>query len=966
VNAVRLHGNRHFADTSLIDRLTVQAGDALEPGTPQASEALARVRDTLRRVYQDDGWTGTRIQAVATRVGPSQVDVLATISEGERLKVEFLDASLQPARPQPRGVPQGAERCVAPRARDLKAWTGVAIGQPYTERTIPDGNRKLTRMLRTLGFSGVRVAASFDPKSRRMNVAARYETCHLLRFFVRDAPQPGREGFKPLADSALLESLPFGDSGVFDATEADLARAQVRQFFESRGHLLADVVLDYRSREATDAAPSTGPAWAPDVAGVMSFLVTLGPRIEIRGIRFPGRHALSDEVLHKAVTTRPYDFFGDPGVLIPDQVVEDLDRLEKTYQDEGFRDFHFDGVKAVAGRVRETSTEGTDTVWSYYAGPERVFRVRRPPHPDGVYLEIPVVEGPRSVLGKVDVHGSKIVGPDDVRRAGLVRGGAFAAPRLADGLSRLQRRLAQSGFLVAEVRATCRGTDPEVPAGDCTAERMASRVVDLSLEVVDGPVTGVGGVFVDGTRRTRDSIVTRDFPAPGDPYDLGKVAEAVRRLKDLGVFSSVQLTAIGADETPPRKDVGLVVATREARSRFLDFGGGFETLNRSLGVPGYFTSPLTTSIALQDRTTTSFGRALGLQIPDVLVTAEARYTDQNFLGTATRLYLPIKYGLSATAWDRYASFTPTYVDPRFFAKGLTFRFTPFGVYDRATTALDLIETGAEFALSKELVKRFYGSVTLEIAGVKSRNPSVTDVYSPFRLETKVIPSLTFDRLDHPINPKKGLFLLGSLAYINALDLVAGSIDNFLKWEVVGKFFVSARNLVTFALYLHYGASMSFGGAARLPDEERFTLGGNRGIRGFGDDAVAQYRPDGSLRLDTVVNDKGVVTRQKPYGGDVVLSATAEMRFPLVPKLGLDAAIFYDIGALAEHMLDLNPASVRQSVGAGLRLLVGGTIPIRLDYGLILGRRCKYVDAVTGACTQIEEIGNIHFGVLYTF
>ena len=42
------------------------------------------------------------------------------------------------------------------------------------------------------------------------------------------------------------------------------------------------------------------------------------------------------------------------------------------------------------------------------------------------------------------------------------------------------------------------------------------------------------------------------------------------------------------------------------------------------------------------------------------------------------------------------------------------------------------------------------------------------------------------------------------------------------------------------------------------------------------------------------------------------------------------------------------------------------VPLRLDYGIILDRRCKDVDPRTGKCSKREEFGNIHFGVLYTF
>lgn len=98
----------------------------------------------------------------------------------------------------------------------------------------------------------------------------------------------------------------------------------------------------------------------------------------------------------------------------------------------------------------------------------------------------------------------------------------------------------------------------------------------------------------------------------------------------------------------------------------------------------------------------------------------------------------------------------------------------------------------------------------------------------------------------------------------------------------------------------------------------------------------------------------------------MLAGSLELRFPLIASLHLNGAVFYDTGALAEDFQDLHGRSFRHGAGIGIRWMIGGAVPLRLDYGFILDRRCKDVDATTGACVRREEIGNIHFGVLYTF
>ncbi len=954
---VRFFGHRHFDEPALLDRLPVEPGDPLDPEGRRTEDLLERVRDAVKRTYAEEGFHATDVDLALTPVGQDLVDLHVTVREGERLKVALVEASLGPAQSAGDWAGPREWACPVVRARDLRSWAGVSPGDAYTDRTIPTAVQNLQRALRAIGFSGVRVTANLDRESRRLVLAASYTSCYLIRFFARDRDAPGRLGFKPLEDPGLIRVLPFADSGVFDLTEASLGREQVRQYLEDRGFLFADVVLDYRAFRS----PQDRPAWVgPDVGGIIAYFVTTNRRREIRTIRFPGHRGLDESRLREVMVTRAYDFFGDPGAVLPDQVFEDLDRIRDLYRREGYAGMRFEWAGEGGVRRREVRVEGRETVYTYVDG-DRAFRVRTLPSTDGVVLEIGVREGEPQRLGQVRARGVTVFPVEGLLRdLDLADGRPFSPARLADAARDLRRRYANEGYLAAKVRFACRGHDPDVPEEGCSVDRVASRRVDLGVEVVEGPRTRVLGVVVDGLQRAREDVVRREFPGPGEPYRVDRVAQAVRTLKNYGVFRSVQVRAVGADEQPPREEVVLVVTCREARSRFVDLAGGFETLNRSGEFPGYLTSPLATTLTVQDRTTTGFGRAVGLQIPDILLTGEVRYTDLNFLGRAKRLYLPVKYGISATAWDRYAAFTPTYVDPRFLARGLSFRATPFVIYDRATTRLDLFQVGAEFAVSKEVLPRLFGGLTYEVAEVTSRDPETETAYSPFRLENKVVPTLTYDRLDHPINPRRGGIIQASLSYINAI--VGGDARNYLKFEATAKGFYTVRNFLTFALMGRYGTSRSFAGAGILPQEERFTLGGNRGVRGFANDAIAQYHPDGSLRLWRLPDG----TLRKSYGGDIVVSGSAEVRFPLVRRINLYAAVFYDVGALADRVAEISVASFRHSVGFGVRYLLGEAIPIRLDYGLILDRRCRDVDPQTGLCVQKEEIGNIHFGLLYSF
>lgn len=991
ITKISFKGNKHFWDSSLAEKMSLRVGDPFDKDSVSDIEYLRSQENVIRKEYQKDGFVGTQVMIDVLPVDDFSVALRITVKEGPRVRLKDVKVQMRrvgrsrapagdtgPVSPSAAGRQGGAvESCPIIRHSDLVSWSGVKRGSPLTEQTVTEISRALVAKLRQIGYAGVKVNPVFDEKTGVMDIDVSWDSCWLIRMFVRDEYAEGRTGFKPLESSEILDVLSFDESGIFDFSEASRGRAEIHQFYEDRGYLFSDVVLDYRARSRMAGASRDD--FADGVSGRVTYFVTKGGKAEIRDIRITGNKSVPKSDIIAVMSTRPYDFFGGAGAVMPGQIAIDLEKVRNLYHERGFPEMKYNGTTSDGYQVTSgTDGEGNEVI--HYAGVDSAFDVAVIAETEGVYLNISIDEGMRTSVGTVLVDGNDFLSVSDVMSLiGLRQGQAFSPFLLDRGLRELARRYAREGFLNASVTLSCAGANPDVPIQECDPVKVRSEVVDLFIDVDEGYRTIVGEVFVEGAKKTRKSVILKDFPKSGDPYDVEKVSAAIRYLNNLGIFESVRVDVVGADEKPPRDRVGLVIRVREAKSKFIDIALGLEKLDstRATDMPPAVSSILTNTVAISDITNTGFGRSLGLNLPDILMTLEVRYTDTNFLGYGKRLYLPLKYGLSFTAWDRYASFTPTYFDPNFFAKGLSFRVTPYAEYDRATKALDRIQFGAEIAISKEFVPRLFGALSFDTGVIKTRDPSQSSSYDDWRYENKLIPSLTWDGLDHPINPTKGFYAQASLSYINAV-----SEGNYLKYEFTGKAFFSIRNWVTFGLTARLGGSHSFSASGDLPIEERYTLGGNRGLRGFSTDGVGQYNADGSLKLgqfqepmynengepvlDELGNQAMKTTWYRPFGGDVVISGSFEVRFPIIRKVDLFGAAFYDFGALAETFEDLNGASFRHSVGVGLRYMLAGVVPIRLDYGIILDRRCKTIDPSTGQCASKEEFGNIHFGILYTF
>ena len=225
----------------------------------------------------------------------------------------------------------------------------------------------------------------------------------------------------------------------------------------------------------------------------------------------------------------------------------------------------------------------------------------------------------------------------------------------------------------------------------------------------------------------------------------------------------------------------------------------------------------------------------------------------------------------------------------------------------------------------------------------------------------------WDTQDNPLNPTRGFALAASAGYILEIDreTVANErktvLNDFIKWEASAEGAHETRLGPVLAGMIHYGGSLGEG-TSLLPPNERFTLGGTTGMRGFADHAVGRYASDGTLALD-------LVDIEQLGGGNVVLNGSLEVRFPLIRQAGVWMGAFVDAGVLGRTHSDLHPKAVRASSGVGLRYLIGNQIPVRLDWGFILGEtRCLQwrADAPGGTCEMREEDSAFHFDLLYPF
>jgi outer membrane protein assembly factor BamA len=1032
VRRVDFKGNDALFTDELRQKLVVRPGDVLDPATPTGQNALDRQREAIFALYQRNGYDHAKVQVSAQPAGPGEVNVVVQIDEGGRQRVTDLEVRIQA--PPPPSDAEEAAGLVCPHVsdKDVRDASQLETVEVFSRRLGNMARNEIQRLLRRKGYGEPRIDVSVAPGEKTVRLDVRPGRCALVRVFQREEGDvASKSGYLRNDDQKLLDVLPSTETGLYDFDEADRGRVELTHVFENRGFPFVRVAMEHRP------VPKV---LASQVGAVVTYWVTTGYQAQVRGLTFPG---VSDEeaaVLRGVVSSKAYDVLGQGGYTSPDALLADLDAIANHYRVAGYNEHRFplglpeDATRSETARTRIDHDGGAVTF--EYRWPGRGFRIRKPAGEHFLYVEVPVVKGEPSRLRRVRVEGGRTVGEPQVRDLlGLDSGDVISFARLAEALQRVDDHYRNSGFFRVKIVATCATETPMRDEAPCSATQLLARTVDLRVRIEEGERVQFGESFASGNFNTDTRIVLRDLPEPGDPYSADALFEAQRRVRDLGLFSQVSLRHIGDDEVPPRQRLATVVQVVEGPAKWREASFGFQTVNaRPNEAPS-----LRSLVRLVDQVTASSDRLAGglgersnLDLPNLLLTTEFAYSNLNFLRRAWELRLPVKLGatffepcdpslaigqegacerqatLSApdSAWQqtyerylRVATFVPSYVNRRLFDSDWGLRLTvPYFMHDYAVSAVDVDQTGMLTEVSRRF-DRLSLVIGTDVGLIRTRDAQAGETeFSEFAPKFRAEPALVWDGTDSPINPHKGMYWSVRPTYINAAAKDQATQRyvraNFLKTEVVWKGYSPIGSTLTLAGNVRVGHAFLLGDDENLdlPDNERYRLGSDRGLRGYPNDGVRQYYGDGRTRhtttlvehVETDPKTKQSVTvvgfENRAIGfGNAVVNGSAELRFPLAREYSLLGAtfwgaVFWDFGALGDGLQHIHRNAFRHGVGAGVRAVVAGQIPFRLDYGIALGERCREVDALPVAevgvdkpgCRQRDEFGAATVALLYSF
>ncbi len=881
---IDIQGTHHVDEEVITDALGVSRGSEL------SSEGLEALSAATRKAYAERGYLGARVDvSFRDTDDPSSKVLMVNIEEGAPTRItEIVFAGQQPT--DPLGVREAM---------------GVALDDVLDRRVLAESAKKGELYLRAQRYFEASLDApilTIEGEQAKVTFPA-----HVGPRYSYDVL-----GTSPLPVEEVIEALQLDRERLTDQT-LDLMPARVKNAYARHGFIEARVsIARLQSRLGARSADRA----------VLRIRVVPGRQLEVVDIGFTGAQHFPREQLQDQIVSYLEDDLPNSDLIqiVDSDVADDLTTGKTTPE----RQVPKPMAENPAGTYYEpTYTEAIKHITELYqadgflsvkVGPAVLERVGE----SRATVNIPVVEGPQTLLHDVVLQGQRLVSERELLVAsGLTRNQPFSYLRLEEARLRMQNLYNERGHMFVKIEPSVRFSRDRTRA-------------EVTFQISERFPVHVGEIVVRGTERTSVAFI-RNLLAlqPGDLYQPSKARKSEETLQALGVFTGVSIGM--QDPDLPARVKPLLVTVSERRNQFLDFSagvstgqgvrGGFEygyrnlfdravsmTLRVQFAHQLFFVSPELRrrfeALALQDRLERNI--SLGTVIPRVPGLGSTR--------TAIDL-VHVRHNERDFGLDKNGG-------------TLTFTETPWHRIT-LTEAADLENNNVDLFVSEAL--NDYLAMTSDPRLKRLlRVPEGNTTLAAARL------GISYDQRDSPFTPTKGYFVSASseLATTLATETVSADkaqfLSRFLKLQITGSGYVPLGRSVVLAGQARVGRIVHLQHDSKTYPDRAFFLGGVDTMRGYYLDEMVPQDIANKIITDPKLTPNSIVR-----SGDAFILLKGELRFPVYGQLG--AGLFTDIGNLWADPAMMNPFQLRPIAGAGLRLAtpVG---PIAVDYGIVLTRR----------------------------
>ncbi len=548
------------------------------------------------------------------------------------------------------------------------------------------------------------------------------------------------DGNDALSAKKLLKEMPFFEAEEFNDDIVEEAIQRMLSLYHTRGFPFVQIAPAVTQKD--------------DLINLTFFIVE-GKEVRTGSISFAG--AQMDEAKLKTLLS-----LKEGNMYNPDFIDSDREALTDFYYSLGY-------LSVIVDEFQTTYDETSQTM----------------------NIVIPIKEGSKTEIGKIEFVGVKIVAEEEARRViQLKPGDPYNEVDISNARYRLIEFYSTKGF----------------PAADISVSRsLAGHKADIVFTIDEGPFTVFGKTVVTGNNRTKYVVINRELLTKEyAPFDYSILRKEKQKLYKLGLFSDVNVEMLeGYDQ---EKDI--LVSLHEANAGAVEFGVGYSDYEQYRGF-------------LDVSYRNLWGMHHQASVRTELSSLERRlilqYYEPWFLNSSTALRA---YYLSE------------------YRKELN--------VDTRDTRYKLTRNAVSAGIERKFSNSFKAELFYEFSLVNTYDVKPDVVLSKEDTGTLIISGLRlgvlYDTRNDPFYPTKGVLSGISTKLTSPLFL---SESDFMKLSFFGNIYHELTRGLVMAASLRGGVARGYGATAELPIVERFFLGGRTTVRGYEQDTLGPKGSDGN-------------------------------------------------------------------------------------------------------------------------
>lgn len=556
----------------------------------------------------------------------------------------------------------------------------------------------------------------------------------VVTFLVQEKPAIKEiyiEGNRKIKDKKIMEVLDIKKYSI--ASDAAIREnvEKVEELYREKGYYEASI--KYRLEPITKE----------EVNLVLE--IEEGPKLYIKEISFEGNRAFKDKQLRKVMETKEKSlltFITGAGILKSETLERDVEKVAAFYYNNGY-------IKARVGE------------------PKIDIRHR------GIYVTIPVEEGPRYKVGQVNFQGDLLEPPEKLREMlKITEEEIYSREVVQEDLTTLGDFYADHGYATANISPLLR-------------ENEEALTVDITFDIHKGEKIYFERIEIAGNTRTRDKVIRRELRVyEQELFSATDIKRSIQNLRRLEFFEDVNFST--SPGTSPNK-MNLKINVKERPTGTFGVGAGYSTQDRVVGM-------------IEISQNNLFGRGQRLQLQGLLGAISHRFR-LSFLEP----YLfdrPLSFGIDGYNWER-----------------------EYDEYIRKSK-------GGDLRLSHPMrweFTRLYGSYRFENVNLRDLSPNASQVLrEAATIHNTSALSLTFrrDSRDALFNPTRG-----SDNSISVELAGIGGDTAFTRYIVESGWYFPLWWSTVGVLHGRVGY-LQRNPWGELPSYEKFYLGGIDTVRGF--------------------------------------------------------------------------------------------------------------------------------------